>query len=96
MPTQQTKQSFLVTKLDLNEINDALLRIQNELDRLAGLSGTVKFYDAIQVIDENAETYTITNDTEDRTLDADSTSIDEVADVLSTLISDLQTVGVIQ
>lgn len=43
-----------------------------------------------------AQTYTVTNVTADRALDADSTSVDEVADVLSTLINDLKTSGIIQ
>jgi len=35
-------------------------------------------------------TYTVTNGTTDRTYDADATGTAELADVLSTLISDLQ------
>lgn len=96
MAIRQSKQSFAVTALNLAEVNDALHRIQNELDRLAGLSGTVTFYDAIQVIDEDAEVYGLSNVTEDRVLNANSTSLDELADVLGTLIGDLQTVGVIR
>ena len=36
--------------------------------------------------------YTITNDTTDRIIDANDTNLDEVADVLSTLIKDITTV----
>jgi len=36
-------------------------------------------------------TYTITNDTTDRTIDADVTTADELADVLATLIKDITT-----
>ena len=39
--------------------------------------------------------YTVTNVTIDRTLDADSTSTAELADVLGTLINDLRERGVI-
>jgi hypothetical protein len=39
--------------------------------------------------------YTPTNGTTDRSFNADSTSIDEIADVLSTLILDLQTMGLV-
>lgn len=39
---------------------------------------------------------TITNVTPDRAYDANATSLDELADVLGTLISDLQAKGVIQ
>ena len=37
----------------------------------------------------NGEAYTITNDTTDRTYDANATSAAELADVLATLIRDL-------
>lgn len=40
--------------------------------------------------------YTVTNLTTDRALDADATTLAEVADVLGTLISDLTTAGIIQ
>jgi hypothetical protein len=39
--------------------------------------------------------YTATNVTTDRTFDADSTSTDELADVLGTVIADLQAKGVL-
>jgi hypothetical protein len=39
--------------------------------------------------------YTVTNVTTDRTLDADSTSTAELADVLGTLITDLRERGVL-
>ena len=39
--------------------------------------------------------YTITNDTPTRTVDADLTSLDEVADLVSTLIRDLVADGVL-
>lgn len=37
----------------------------------------------------------LTNVTPDRVLDADSTSLDELADVLGTLIADLRTRGIL-
>lgn len=37
----------------------------------------------------NGNTYTITNDSTDRTFDANSTTVAELADVLATLIRDL-------
>ena len=43
----------------------------------------------------SSERYTITNVTTDRALDADSTSIAELADVLGTLITDLRERGVL-
>ena len=41
-------------------------------------------------------TYTPTNVSTDRSYDADSTTVDELADIVGTLISDLQSVGVLQ
>lgn len=43
-----------------------------------------------------AATYTVTNGATDRAYDANTTSIDELADVLGTLIADLQSAGLIQ
>jgi len=43
-----------------------------------------------------AETYTPTNVSTDRAYDANSTTLDEIADVLGTLIADLKTSGIIQ
>lgn len=43
-----------------------------------------------------AAAYTLTNVSTDRAFDADSTSLDEVADVLGTLIADLKTYGLLQ
>jgi len=42
-----------------------------------------------------AQTYTPSNVTTDRTFDADSTTLDEIADVVGTLIADLKTSGII-
>ena len=44
----------------------------------------------------SASTYTASNVTPDRTFDANATSLDELADVLGTLISDLRTTGQIE
>lgn len=41
-------------------------------------------------------TYTVTNPTTDRTFNADSTSVDELADVLATVVADLKTIGLFQ
>lgn len=43
----------------------------------------------------SSDNYTTTNVTVDRTLDADSTTLAEVADVLGTLITDLKDRGII-
>ena len=39
--------------------------------------------------------YTVTNHTTDRTYDANATSLDELADILGTLIADLQAIGLL-
>ena len=39
--------------------------------------------------------YTVSNDNADRAYDADDTTLAEVADILSTLIADLQTEGLL-
>lgn len=43
-----------------------------------------------------ADGYTTSNVTTDRTIDADSTTTAEVADVLCTLIEDLKGIGILQ
>lgn len=43
----------------------------------------------------SAQTYTVTNGSIDRAYDANSTSLNEIADVLGTLISDLQARGIL-
>ena len=51
MAERLSKQPFTITKVNLDEINDALLRIQNELDRLAGLRGTISSFDSAHYVD---------------------------------------------
>jgi hypothetical protein len=41
------------------------------------------------------QTYVVSNVTPDRTYDADSTSLNELADVLGTLIDDLRAIGIV-
>ena len=55
MAIRQSKQSFLITRLNLDEINDAMRRLQDELDRLAGLRGTVLIYDSLHYVDDGGE-----------------------------------------
>lgn len=49
----------------------------------------------VSLNDVDSETYTASNVTEDRSFDADSTSVAELADVLGTLIADLRAKGLI-
>lgn len=43
----------------------------------------------------NTPAYTAANSTEDRSFDADATTVDELADVLATLIADLKVKGIL-
>lgn len=58
---------------------------------IATSSGTIGFYGVTPAARSSA--YTVSNRTTDRAYDANATSLDEIADVLGTVILDLQTVG---
>ena len=53
MAERLSNQPFQMTRLNLDELNDVLRRIQNELDRLAGLRGTILIYDSQHYIESN-------------------------------------------
>ena len=53
MAQRQSKQSFLITRLNLDELNDAMRRLQDELDRLAGLRGVIQSFDSTHYVDDN-------------------------------------------
>lgn len=53
MGVRQSKQSFTVTEPNVYEINDAMQRIQEELDRMVGLRGPVVIYDSVQYVDDH-------------------------------------------
>lgn len=61
---------------------------------LQDASGTIAFLSDISTY-ETGQTYTETNVTTDRAYDANSTSLDELADVVGTLLSDLRSVNII-
>lgn len=52
---RKSKQPFAIHSLNLEEINDCFRRIQDELDRLAGLRGTVIIYDSQQYRDDQEQ-----------------------------------------
>lgn len=58
-----------------------------------GLGTKLGFYGGIGVVKPSS--YTLTNVTTDRVLDSNATTIDELADVLGTLITDLKNIGLI-
>jgi hypothetical protein len=65
-----------------------------ELDGALDHDGsTIGFYGVTPVA--RSSTYTITNVTTDRAYDANSTTLDEIADTLGTLIADLKLTGII-
>jgi hypothetical protein len=78
-----------------NDLADAVNKIEAEL----GTSPSAAYADvtarllAIQPAAPSA--YTVTNLTTDRVLDADASTLNEVADVLGTLIADLQARGIV-
>lgn len=53
MAIRQSKQAFTITQLNLEELNDAMRRVQDELDRLAGLRGTILSYDSAHYVDDS-------------------------------------------
>jgi hypothetical protein len=58
-----------------------------------GTTQKLGFYNATPVV--QPPTYTITNVTTDRAYDANATTLDEIADVLGTLIADLHSLGLV-
>jgi hypothetical protein len=60
---------------------------------VGGSGGSIGFYGTTPVARQTG--YTISNVTTDRTYNADSTSLNELADVVGTLINDLKSVGII-
>jgi hypothetical protein len=61
-------------------------------------SGSLQYNDIYfsnQLVYGSAQTYSVSNVTTDRTYDANATTINELADVLGTLIADLRTIGLV-
>jgi hypothetical protein len=75
--------------------DDDLLLANIEIDGALNHDGsTVGFFGTTPAA--QAAAYTPTNVSPDRSYDADATTIDELADVLGTLIADLQGYGLLQ
>ena len=69
-------------------------RLNLNLDvTVGGAAGNVGFYGTTPIAQSAA--YTPSNVTTDRSYDANSTTVDELADVLATVIADLQAVGLL-
>lgn len=52
---RQSKQPLLVTGESREELNDVLRRIQQELDTLTGLQGTILLFDSQHYKDEDGQ-----------------------------------------
>jgi hypothetical protein len=63
--------------------------------RKAGAGGALTEFSAKKFHPDTAQTYTATNVTTDRAFDANSTTLDEIADVVGTLLADLKTIGLV-
>ena len=75
-------------RLDLGT-GDSFRIINGALEHLAG---TIGFFGSTPVGQSAA--YTPTNVTPDRSYDADSTTLNELADIVGTMIVDLQAIGI--
>ena len=64
-------------------------------DRITFVREGSTWYESSRSVNNQPAAYTPTNVSTDRAYDADVTSVDELADVLGTLIADLQVAGVI-
>jgi len=95
-----TSDTSLVTRVTIDnngltmaDATDIILNTTTGTKIGTSTSQKLGFYNATPVVRPSA--YTPTNVTTDRSYDANATSIDEVADVLGTLIADLQSLGLI-
>jgi hypothetical protein len=80
---------YILGATSLNYLQGSL-----EIDGALNHDGTtVGFYGATPVAQSSA--YTVTNGTTDRAYDADATTVNELADVVATLIADLKATGII-
>lgn len=55
MAERLSKQPFQISQMNLAEINDCFRRLQDELDRLAGLRGPIFLYDSTEFVDDNGQ-----------------------------------------
>ncbi len=86
--------SSATDKMILSRAGDLQVNGAVEVDGDLNHDGSgVGFYGTAPVAQSSA--YTPTNDSTDRSFDANATSVDELADVLATLITDLQATGLI-
>lgn len=90
--TSKVTNVYGVYILGANSLN--YLQGSLEIDGALNHDGsTVGFYGVTPVA--RSSTYTVTNGTTDRTYDADATTVNELADVVGTLIADLKATGII-
>lgn len=90
-----TTSGFTGNILDIQINATTIFKITNgQAISVGTTSSTIGFFG--QTPASRPSAYTTTNSTTDRSYDADATSVDEIADVLATLITDLKTLGILQ
>lgn len=85
--------SFNSSTLTIGDANNIVINTTTGTKIGTGITQKIGFWNATPVIQSTG--YAITNKTSDKTLDCNATSIDELADVLGTLIDDLKTYGIL-
>jgi len=87
--------AFTGNILDVQVDGVSFIKVTNsQAITLGGSSSTLGFYG--QTPAARPAAYTTSNVTTDRTYNADATSVDELADILGTLIADLKSIGLLQ
>jgi hypothetical protein len=90
-----TASGFTGNIIDIQVAGVTFIKVTNSKAITIGSSAsTLGFFGQTPAVRPSA--YTASNVTTDRSYDADATSIDEIADVLGTLITDLKNLGLLQ
>lgn len=102
MPLDKTSESDLTAALQIviakvRAIESRLDRMESDVRRHTGASQkvTTSNYPHPNITAIRRGAYTIVNETNDRDYDADASSVAELADVLSQVIGDLQSLGIL-
>lgn len=85
--------SFTSSTLTIGDGNNIVINTTTGTKIGTGATQKIGFWNATPAVQSTG--YAITNKTSDKTLDCNATSIDELADVLGTLIDDLKTYGIL-
>ncbi len=85
--------SFTSSALTIGDANNIVINTTTGTKIGTGATQKIGFWNATPVVQSTG--YAITNKSSDKTLDCNATSVDELADVLGTLIDDLKTYGIL-